>query len=430
MELSEHEGPPPGRVVPVDEATRVGEARRAAAAMATALGFDDTGAGRVALVATELATNLARHAVGGQLVVQAADGPAVDLLAVDRGPGIADVPLALVDGYSSGGTSGTGLGAVRRQADAVDLYSRLAPYGGALYGGALYGGALYGGALYGGALYGGALYGGALYGGALYAETPPYGGRAATPPNGGAGEGTVVWARCVRAAAGSAPEPRSADVAGICVPVEGETACGDAWAAVDVGGRMLVLVADGLGHGPDAAAASMTAISTFRASAATLSPALLVERLHGALRATRGAAVAVAEFDGARREIRFAGVGNVAGAVLTPGAAGMGAWASHSMMSHNGTVGHQLRKVQELVYAWPVGSLVVFHTDGIRSRWQLDRYPGLGARRPALVAAVLWRDHSRGRDDATVVVVRDAPASGPDVRGGTGATTELGRRGA
>lgn len=395
MELSEREGLPPARVVPVDEATRVGEARRAAAAMATALGFGETGAGRVALVATELATNLARHAVGGQFVVQAADGPAVDLLAVDRGPGIADVPRALVDGYSSGGTSGTGLGAVRRQADEVDLYSRLAPYGGVAYGGP--------------------------------AAVRANGGASGTS---GTSEGTVVWARCVHPAAGSAPEPRTADIAGVCVPVEGETACGDAWAAVDVGGRMLVLVADGLGHGPDAAAASMAAVSTFRASAATLSPALVVERLHGALRATRGAAVAVAEFDGARREIRFAGVGNVAGVVLTAGTAGMGTWASHSMMSHNGTVGHQLRKVQELVYAWPVGALVVFHTDGIRSRWQFDRYPGLGARCPAVIAAVLWRDYSRGCDDATVVVVRDAPASRPGTRAGTGATTEFGRRGA
>ncbi|MDQ6924654.1 MAG: SpoIIE family protein phosphatase [Candidatus Eremiobacteraeota bacterium] len=370
---------PPAHVVPVDEANRVGEARRAAAAMALALGFDESVAGRVALVATELATNLARHATGGQLIIQAADGPAVDLLAIDRGPGIANVARAMLDGYSSRGTSGTGLGAIRRQADAVDLYSHPVPSG-------------------------------------MPVVPRPDGAPAPT------GEGTVVWARCVRPAnpvdmthllPARAPV---ADIAGVCVPVEGEQESGDAWAAVTAGGRLLVLVADGLGHGPAAAIASETAVSTFREFAATLAPAVLVERLHAALRATRGAAVAIATFDGARREIRFAGVGNVSGAVLTPAGSGLGTWTSHSMMSHNGTVGHQLRKVQELVYAWPTGSLVVFHTDGIRSRWQLDPYPGLGTRCPAVIAGVLWRDYSRGRDDATAVVVRDAPTAAANDR--------------
>ncbi|HEY0779732.1 MAG TPA: ATP-binding protein, partial [Gemmatirosa sp.] len=171
----------PGQVIPVDEASRVGEARRAAVATAHALGFDEADTARVALVATELATNLVRHAVGGQLVVQSADGPAVDLLAVDRGPGIADVRRAMVDGYSSGGTSGTGLGtglgAVRRQADAVDLYTRPTVFGAA--------------------------------------------------PGGTAG--TVAWARCARrgrtppvaraAADDAAAVAAVVDVAGVCVPV-------------------------------------------------------------------------------------------------------------------------------------------------------------------------------------------------------------------
>ena len=354
----------PGRVVPVDDPTRVGEARRTAAALATALGFGETDAARVALVSTELATNLVRHAVGGQLVVQATHGPAVELIAVDRGPGILDVRRAMVDGYSSGGTSGTGLGAVRRQADAIDLYSRPSIFGAAS----------------------------------------------------GVGEGTVVWARCARrgrpgAAAVDAADGQTAlaDVAAVCVPIEGEQESGDAWALVDAGGaRVVVLVVDGLGHGPAAAAAAAAAVATFRAYAATVAPAPLVERLHDALRATRGAALAIALFDGVRREIRFAGVGNVAGAVFTAEATGLGRWTSHSMMSHNGTVGHQLRKVQELVYAWPVGALVVLHTDGVRSRWQLEAYPGLGRCCPGVIAGVLWRDHARGRDDATVVVVRDA----------------------
>jgi hypothetical protein len=51
------------------------------------------------------------------------------------------------------------------------------------------------------------------------------------------------------------------------------------------------------------------------------------------------------------------------------------------------------------------------HSDGISSQWQLDPYPGLRITHPGLVAGVLFRDFWRGRDDATVVVVKDRQAT-------------------
>ena len=59
-------------------------------------------------------------------------------------------------------------------------------------------------------------------------------------------------------------------------------------------------------------------------------------------------------------------------------------------------------------YPWPAGALLVMHSDGLASHWSLDSYPGLRLRHPALVAAVLYRDHQRGRDDVTVVVGKAA----------------------
>ena len=123
------------------------------------------------------------------------------------------------------------------------------------------------------------------------------------------------------------------------------------------------------------------------------------------MRPTRGAAGAVAVIDHAARALRFCGVGNISGAVHAMG-------RRQGMVSHSGTLGHEARKVQPFEYVWPEGAVLVMHSDGIGTHWDLGRYPGLLSRHPALVAGVLYRDHRRDRDDASVVAVRD-PAGGP-----------------
>jgi hypothetical protein len=130
----------------------------------------------------------------------------------------------------------------------------------------------------------------------------------------------------------------------------------------------------------------------------------LLERVHGGLRSTRGAAAAVAVVDRAARSVRFAGLGNIAASVLAGG-------ESRSMVSLGGIVGHEARRIQPFEYPFPAGALLVLHSDGLGSRWTLDRYPGLTTRDPLVVAGVLFRDFVRGTDDATVVAVRDEPAA-------------------
>ena len=132
--------------------------------------------------------------------------------------------------------------------------------------------------------------------------------------------------------------------------------------------------------------------------------AALMERMHLALRPTRGAAAAVADVDVAARVVRYAGVGNIAATVWGPD-------GSRSLVSHNGIVGHEMRKVQRFEVPLPPRGLLVMHSDGIATRWQLEKYPGLALRDPAVVAAVLYRDFCRGRDDATVVVARETAAA-------------------
>ncbi|MGB7037564.1 MAG: ATP-binding protein, partial [Xanthobacteraceae bacterium] len=102
--------------VAINDQSQVAEARRQATAIAGRNGFDEGDAGRVALVATELGTNLIKHGRGGEMLVGAYgdDEGGIEIVALDRGPGITNIEACLADGYSSAGTQGNGLGAVLR----------------------------------------------------------------------------------------------------------------------------------------------------------------------------------------------------------------------------------------------------------------------------------------------------------------------------
>jgi anti-sigma regulatory factor (Ser/Thr protein kinase) len=325
----------------VGDASGVGEARRATGHLARAVGLDDAGAGRMALIVTEAATNMVKHGGGGEFVLRSVCEERVggiDMLALDRGPGIADLAAALRDGFSSSGTPGTGLGAMFRAASLFDIYSR-------------------------------------------------------------SGVGTAVFAR-VWAEAQPATNKKGISFGAVNVPYPGESISGDAWAISNGGNRVMVMVADGLGHGPLANTAASAATATFRAHCSE-SVVPLLERIHLALRPTRGAAMALAEIDRGRQVLRFAGLGNIAATLFLGG-------TTRSLVSHHGTAGHDVRRIQEFTYPWAHGAGLVLHSDGLTSRWTLDAYPGLFERHPMLTAALLYRDFRRGRDDATVVVLREA----------------------
>ena len=324
-------------LIPVDERTQVGEARRAAARMTEALAFSATQAGKVSIAITEAATNIVKHAGTGKILLRALSrggSAGLEILALDRGPGIANVGASLRDGYSTAGSMGTGLGAISRAADSFDIYSL------------------------------------ADRGTALRAE---------------------IWA-------GLAPPPEAVEWGAVALPKTGEVVSGDDWASEGADDWRTIVVADGLGHGPDAARASRAAVEAFAANP-TASPATLMQVFHGALAGTRGAAGAAAKVDFAQRRGCFAGVGNIACRVET-------ADARRQLVSHSGTLGHVMRRVQEFEFEFPPGSLLIVHSDGLATHWAIADYPGLAAKHAGLIAGVLYRDRERGRDDVTVVVLK------------------------
>lgn len=325
--------------VTVKDPSQVAEARRSATDIAARHGFDDTEAGRGALVATELATNLIKHGSGGELLIGNFDdgvSNGLELLALDKGPGMANVAACLADGYSSTGTRGHGLGAVVRQSHFVDI-----------------------------------------------ASWP--------------GVGTAVLAHVTAAR----PKPEKGAVGNawgaVSVPMRGERVCGDAWSVSNEAIGRTLLIADGLGHGPDAAEAAVEAVRLFKRFGGHHVPTLL-DHVHSGLRSTRGAAVSIARFDAAAKKIIFSGIGNVAGVLAMNG-------QLRRMVSMAGTAGHVARKIQAFDYPFERG-LVILHSDGLQTSWTLERYSGLEAFHPTLIAGVLYRDLSRHRDDATVLVAK------------------------
>lgn len=329
------------RHVPVIHSSQVADARRAALQCAMEAGLGETSSGHAALVATELATNLLKHAEGGAILVGLDESQprTVAIVSIDRGRGLVNLAAAMQDGFSTAGSAGTGLGAVQRASSTFDVY--------------------------------------------------------AVP-----GHGTTVLCRVGEGAGRSGvgvAAPRMT-VGGICVPKHTEEQAGDAWVA-NVGRDVVTItVADGLGHGPAAATASSAAMRIVSER-----PDDSVERMlqdaHGGLRPTRGAAVAISRIHLSAGRADFAGVGNIAGTIITDE-------SMRKMVSLPGIVGHEMRRAQSFSYPWLASSVLVMQSDGVSASWNAAHYPGLMQHEPALIAAVLYRDHCRGNDDATVVVAR------------------------
>ncbi|MBQ0855509.1 SpoIIE family protein phosphatase [Streptomyces sp. BH-SS-21] len=379
-------------------------ARGSAATLGRRIGLGEQRTAQLVLAVAELAANLTKHATDGALLLRVlrhlpepgADVVAgVEVIAVDSGPGMADVPAALRDGMSTTGTLGIGLGAVRRLADTFDVHSR-------------------------------------------------------------PGTGTIqlarFWPHPAPSAASSEPP-----VGGITRPISGEQTCGDAWAARTDSGSdtpaaapssegpadpqpaaaaspnwsamtgvrkaqppaalrpgtsapvhaavpgpgegLLVMSCDGLGHGPLAALAAQAAVNALRTGTGR-TPEQVMQEVHRALRGTRGAAVAIARLEPGGR-VLFCGTGNITATLLTP-------TSRASLLSHPGIAGHTTHRLRTHEYRMPDQGMLVMHSDGLSDRWSAADLAGLLHHPPAVIATGLLRQAATRRDDASVVIAKAA----------------------
>ncbi|KAA0680754.1 ATP-binding protein [Roseomonas genomospecies 6] len=328
----------------IDAPSALTLARGVAADLAAAQALGEDAAARLALVVSELGSNLLNHTPdGGSLLLRpltAWDGgrAGVECLALDHGPGIADLGRAIAGparppGSAPAGGLGYGLGAVRRLADRFDIH---------------------------------------------------------TLP----GVGTAVLARVlarVPEEEDGAPAPFGGAT---MLAMAGSDWCGDGWLMRRDG---LVLAVDGLGHGEAAAAAARRAEAETKAAPPDADPGAVLTALHHALRDTRGAVATVLRLEGER--IGYAGVGNIAATLIRQG-------AGTALSGRWGVVGYNATPPPTVWIPWQAGDHVVLHSDGCSRLASLFLDRRLLHTHPALAAAVLMRDGCPRVDDQMVMVLR------------------------
>lgn len=334
-------------IFPIQEQSQIGDVRRYVSHLAMELKFTEVNIANLAIIANEMGTNLIKHTAGNgsEILVQAFEEnqqKKIELLSIDKGPGFSNLHTCLQDGFSTTGTSGTGLGAIQRLSSFFDIYTS-APQGTVL----------------------------------LAQVWQPVG-----PKN------SPDQSKKIRSKLGS-----------ICLQIPGESVCGDSWMMLSDANcaQQTILISDGLGHGLGAYEASQTALNTFQQHQEK-DIVTLFKCLHKALHKTRGSAIAIAHLDWAQQTLSFAGIGNVEGKLLTQP-------KNYTLLSQSGIVGHEFRHIQIHTYKITNSSTLILYSDGMKNRWNVESYPGLIMKHPSLIAGVLYRDHKRGRDDTTVIVL-------------------------
>jgi len=333
--------------VGVEAKPDLARARSLAEAAAVAQGFDHSQSQRVALVVSEIASNLLQHSRSGHIFVrllESGDRRGVELVATDQGPGMG-MGVGQASGAASHPTDSlppARFAAIARASDLFDLYC--AP-----------------------------------------------------------GLGTVMMSRLWGGSPTVAGD-RGFRIGSMIDPFPGEVISGDAWAVEQSGTRIVAMVADGLGHGVHAAAASAAAVETLRER--HLEPVEdIAAHIHRALRGTRGAAIAVAEIDSAAGRIRFCGIGNIVARLLVAG-------AERNLISHFGIAGYQARRIRAFEGVWGDDAILVMHSDGLLPTWDLSVYRGILRHHPQLTAATVMRDAPRVVDDALVLTLQDGNEDG------------------
>lgn len=112
-------------VIAVERDIDVVTARQVGREVATALGFRSTEVTLVVTAISEVARNIVKYADEGTITITRhhGDRTGLEVVASDRGPGIADLDAAMQDGFSTGGSLGVGLPGARRLMDDFELAS-------------------------------------------------------------------------------------------------------------------------------------------------------------------------------------------------------------------------------------------------------------------------------------------------------------------
>lgn len=305
--------------------------------------FSPRQVGEIDIIVSELCSNLIKHANGGELLYRCFDVDdsisTLELICIDKGPGIYDLPRVMKDGVSTTNTLGHGLGSIERLSSHFQIYSQ-------------------------------------------------------------PGWGTIVFSTVT-----SSTQPFhkktgvDLDIRALCVSKPRETVCGDGYRIKRTESEIKILFADGLGHGEHAHAAVAQAGNFFFESEET-DPVDIIRQLHDKVRRTRGLVASVAVLDKKTNTWAICGVGNI----LTRMYSGI---VYKNYMAYNGTLGLNIpTSMKSSLYPVERNQYLFMSSDGIRTRWEMTRYPSILKHDPMVMCAALYKDHNRGTDDSSVLIAK------------------------
>jgi anti-sigma regulatory factor (Ser/Thr protein kinase) len=305
-------------------------------------GLTEKKVAEIDIVVAEIGSNIIKHAGGGEVLVMLTDTPhpAIEIIAIDSGPGIADLARMMQDGISTARTLGHGLGAVKRLSDFLQVYSVK-------------------------------------------------------------GWGTILLSRFfIKPAEQYTPKP-GPEIRTLLVSKPGEKVCGDDYYVRSDSTGMRIFLGDGLGHGVEANKAVAAAVHSFRyCMLADLGEVL--RQMHDDAKRTRGLVGTIAVYSHKTQTWKICGIGNIHTRMLT-------AATSRTYLPYNGIIGHNMPRTmneQEVIHEPGKEQVLVLCSDGIRTRWDMMKYPAIFRYDMSVLAAALYKDNARKTDDMSVVIVK------------------------
>lgn len=292
------------------------------------------------LVVAEIISNLYKYGDGGEILMGAfANGgsPYMEIISIDSGPGIANPIKMMQDGMSSTNTLGLGLGTIKRLSDVFELYSLV-------------------------------------------------------------GWGTVLLSRIY-----SDPDrikvKEKLIIRPIVVSKPGEKTSGDGYVVKGTDSYIKIMLADGLGHGPEANKAINEAAIAFKAFP-DYSPAETLRFIHGSIKKTRGAVINIIGYDFGSKIWSSSGIGNIAVRIFGP-------ITFSNPMPYNGIVGHNIPgAMNDLIYPADHYNKVMLCSDGIKTRIDMTKYPSIHKNDLTVLAAAIYKDHARKNDDMSIIIAK------------------------
>ncbi|MBS1624100.1 MAG: SpoIIE family protein phosphatase [Bacteroidetes bacterium] len=302
--------------------------------------FSEGRTGEIDIIVSELTSNVIKHAQSGELLYKltiANDQPVFEILCIDHGPGMKSVNHSLKDGYSSTNTLGQGLGSIIRLSNEAQFYSM-------------------------------------------------------------EGWGTIAYARLYPDVA-YREERLNPVIRCLNVAKPGEQVSGDGGFIKRYKDRTLLMLGDGLGHGPGANEAVTEAIKVFQSSCSA-EPTELIREMNQGVKRTRGLVATVAVLDHKLKKWSICGVGNI----HTRFQRGL---EYKNYICNNGIIGLNIPgRLESATFDMEKLQYLILCSDGIRVKWDLLQYPGILKYDPIILAAVLYKDQARRTDDMTVLIAR------------------------